>query len=103
MSRGPTRILFSQGMVFDQHIPEAIEVFPSVGLRHSNEGVRANFGHTAFRYDIDDHVQQQRDTIWGHIQEAKVDWHIVDSFQTRRTDNIEIRSAEDEGREQAAR
>ncbi|KAH9023431.1 hypothetical protein EDB85DRAFT_1990911 [Lactarius pseudohatsudake] len=54
--------IWCSGMVFD-HVAGDVQVFPSVGLRHSTESVRVNFGHTPFKYDIDDHVQQRRDTI----------------------------------------
>jgi hypothetical protein len=39
------------------------ELYPSVGLRHADEAVRANFGHEPFRYDIDEHCAQQRAAV----------------------------------------
>ncbi|KAA1468420.1 SPRY-domain-containing protein [Dentipellis sp. KUC8613] len=69
------------GMVF-HHIAEDVEVYPSVGLRHANEAVCVNFGHSPFRYDIDDHVQQQRDAVWARIQRAPIDWHVLEPGRT---------------------
>lgn len=53
-------------MVFDG-IGRDFELFPSVGLRHSDESIRVNFGHEPFKYDIDDHVAQQRSAVWRSI------------------------------------
>lgn len=44
-----------------------MELFPSVGLRHSGEAIRVNFGHEPFKYDIDYHVQQVRNHSWVNI------------------------------------
>ncbi|KAH9982169.1 hypothetical protein BGW80DRAFT_1261937 [Lactifluus volemus] len=84
---------------------------PSVGLRHPNEVVRVNFGHTAFKYDIDDHVQQRRDAVWAGIQCKPLDWSILDpgregtdAHASRVDADGPLRAtAEDEGRDQAAR
>jgi len=65
-------------MVFE-HVACDVQVFPSVGLRHSNEHVRVNFGHAPFKYDIDDHVQQRRDSVWTTIQSKPLDWRILTS------------------------
>ncbi|KAI0063120.1 SPRY-domain-containing protein [Artomyces pyxidatus] len=69
------------GMVFG-NVASDVQIYPSVGLRHPNEGVRVNFGHTAFKYDIDDHVQQQRDVVWSRIQQARVDWRVLEPGRT---------------------
>ena len=68
-------------MVFE-HVAEDIEIYPSVGLRHTHEAIRVNFGHEPFKYDIDDHVQQQRDAIWARIQQTSVDWRALEPGRT---------------------
>ncbi|KAH9994389.1 concanavalin A-like lectin/glucanase domain-containing protein [Russula vinacea] len=95
------------GMVFE-HVACDVQVFPSVGLRHPNEHVRVNFGHTPFKYDIDDHVQQRRDTVWASIQSKPLDWRILDparkgtGAQTSRTDAPRT-TMDEEGHNEAAR
>ncbi|KAI9460184.1 SPRY-domain-containing protein [Lactarius psammicola] len=98
------------GMVFD-HVACDVQVFPSVGLRHSAESVRVNFGHAPFKYDIDDHVQQRRDAVWASIQCKPLNWHILDSARDTTgihasregADGASPTSTEDEGRGEAAR
>ncbi|KAF8272346.1 hypothetical protein EI94DRAFT_1656163 [Lactarius quietus] len=98
------------GMVFD-HVACDVQVFPSVGLRHSTESVRVNFGHAPFKYDIDDHVQQRRDAVWAGIQCTPLNWHVLDPGRdiTSAHPSREVAgdasptSTEDEGRDEAAR
>ena len=100
-------LMSSTGMVFE-HVACDVQVFPSVGLRHPNEHVRVNFGHTPFKYDIDDHVQQRRDTVWASIQSKPLDWRILDparkgtGAQTSRTDAPRT-TMDEEGHNEAAR
>jgi hypothetical protein len=54
------------GNVFDK-VGSSIPIYPSVGLRHSGEAVRVNFGHEQFRFDIDDYVLQARNATWAGI------------------------------------
>ncbi|CAA7260010.1 unnamed protein product [Cyclocybe aegerita] len=54
------------GPVFD-NVGKNGDLFPSVGIQHTGESVRANFGQDPFKYDIDDHVQQQRNVTWNKI------------------------------------
>lgn len=54
------------GPVFD-NVGKDIDIYPSVGLRHAGEAVRVNFGQEAFKYDIEYHVQQQRNQTWAKI------------------------------------
>jgi Ran-binding protein 9/10 len=97
-------------LVFE-HVASDVQVFPSVGLRHPNEVVRVNFGHTPFKYDIDDHVQQRRDAVWASIQCKPLDWRILDTGREGTdahasrvdADGPPRATAEDEGRDQAAR
>jgi hypothetical protein len=56
----------SLAFVFDG-IGRECELYPSVGLRHADESIRANFGHQPFRYDIDGHAHQQREAVWSTI------------------------------------
>ncbi|OAX43637.1 SPRY-domain-containing protein [Rhizopogon vinicolor AM-OR11-026] len=57
------------GSVFD-NIGKDCDVYPAVGLCHPGESVRANFGHEPFKFDIEDHVLQQRNAVWTRIQSA---------------------------------
>ncbi|KAL0950475.1 hypothetical protein HGRIS_007287 [Hohenbuehelia grisea] len=54
------------GSVFE-NVGVDIDLFPSVGMRHSGEHIRVNFGQEPFRFDIEYHVSQQRNTVWGSI------------------------------------
>lgn len=96
-------------MVFE-HVACDVQVFPSVGLRHSNEHVRVNFGHAPFKYDIDDHVQQRRDSVWTTIQSKPLDWRILtsgrdNSAPASRADGDDASSTtlDDDGHDEAAR
>ncbi len=96
-------------MVFE-HVACDVQVFPAVGLRHSNEHVRVNFGHAPFKYDIDDHVQQRRDSVWATVQTKPLDWRILtsgrDSTSTPASredgDRAPRTTLEDDGRDEAA-
>ena len=102
-------------MVFE-HVAEDIEIYPSVGLRHTHEAIRVNFGHEPFKYDIDDHVQQQRDAIWARIQQTSVDWRALEPGRTAAAAAIpaapleerergagRVAAEDDQGREEAGR
>ncbi|KAK7029698.1 hypothetical protein VNI00_014396 [Paramarasmius palmivorus] len=54
------------GPVFE-NVGRGIALFPSVGLQHPTESVRVNFGHEPFKFDIDYHVQQQRNQTWANL------------------------------------
>lgn len=58
--------LITTGNVFQQ-VGSLTAIYPSVGLRHSGEAVRVNFGHEPFKYDIEDHVLQARNQTWAGI------------------------------------
>src|ERR1700722_18854965 len=53
-------------MVFD-NIGKDIDIYPIVGLSYNGEAIRVNFGHEPFKYDIEYHVQQQRNQTWAKI------------------------------------
>lgn len=40
--------------------------------------MRANFGQDPFKFDIEDHVLQQRNTTWSRIQTAPWTWPVAD-------------------------
>lgn len=63
-------------MVFE-NVGKGHEVYPAIGLRHTNEAVRVNFGHSPFKFAIEDHVLSQRNAVWGKIQETKIDWDLL--------------------------
>ncbi|KAJ7480102.1 SPRY-domain-containing protein [Mycena galericulata] len=54
------------GSVF-KDIGKSSDLYPSIGLRHSGEAVRVNFGQDPFKYDIEYHVHQQRLQTWSNI------------------------------------
>ncbi|KDR85244.1 hypothetical protein GALMADRAFT_233989 [Galerina marginata CBS 339.88] len=60
------------GPVFD-NVGRTSEIYPSVGLQHPGEIIRANFGQEPFKYDIDYHVQQQSHTTWTKILSTSLD------------------------------
>ena len=47
-----------------------MDLYPIVGLQYPNEPIRTNFGQEPFIYDIDSHVQQQRNATWKRIMAA---------------------------------
>ncbi|KAG1874209.1 hypothetical protein C8R48DRAFT_593355 [Suillus tomentosus] len=65
------------GSVFD-NIGKDCDIYPAVGLCHPGESVRANFGQDPFKFDIEDHVLQQRNTTWSRIQTAPWTWPVAD-------------------------
>ncbi|KAH8985453.1 hypothetical protein EDB86DRAFT_2958979 [Lactarius hatsudake] len=83
----------------------------SVGLRHSAESVRVNFGYAPFKCDIDDHVQQRRDTVWASIRCKSLSWRLLDpgrditgAHASRGgAEGASPTSMEDEERDEAAR
>ncbi|KAF5392559.1 hypothetical protein D9757_002118 [Collybiopsis confluens] len=60
------------GPVFE-NVGRGIELYPTVGLQHIGESVKVNFGHEPFRFDIDYHVQQQRQLTWAKIMTRPLD------------------------------
>jgi len=54
------------GNVFDR-VGSTTPIYPSVGLRHSGEAIRVNFGHEPFKFNIEDHVLQARNMTWAAI------------------------------------
>lgn len=50
-----------------------LDLFPSVGLQHAGDSIRANFGQEPFKYDIDYHVQQQYNATWNKFSETPLD------------------------------
>jgi Ran-binding protein 9/10 len=63
-------------MVFE-NVGKGIDLYPSVGLRHSSDSVRVNFGHSPFKYVIDEHVHTQRNIVWANVQSTRIDWNLL--------------------------
>ncbi|KIJ21428.1 hypothetical protein PAXINDRAFT_164933 [Paxillus involutus ATCC 200175] len=74
------------GTVFD-NVGKDCDIFPAVGLCHPNESIHANFGQDPFKYDIEDHVLQQRNQTWANIQSTPLKWP-ADKFHERSTDAL---------------
>ncbi|KAI0638786.1 SPRY-domain-containing protein [Trametes polyzona] len=64
------------GMVFE-NVGKTTEIYPSIGMRQTNECIRANFGNAPFRFDIAEHVRAQRDNVWAGIMETPIDWGLL--------------------------
>ncbi|KAI0716105.1 SPRY-domain-containing protein [Cerioporus squamosus] len=64
------------GMVFE-NVGKGIDVYPSVGMRQTNESIRANFGSSPFKFAIEEHIRAQRDVVWNNIMETPVDWSLL--------------------------
>jgi Ran-binding protein 9/10 len=63
-------------MVFE-NVGKGIDLYPSVGLRHTSESIRVNFGHVPFKYAIEDHVHARRNVVWRDIQSTTIDWDLL--------------------------
>lgn len=50
------------------------DIYPAIGLSHAGESIKANFGQEPFKYDIEDHVHQQRNQTWAKIQSFPLKW-----------------------------
>lgn len=70
------------GMVFD-NVGKGHEIYPAIGLRHTNEAIRVNFGHAPYKFAIEDHVLSQRNSVWGKIQATKIDWELLRGGSSR--------------------
>ncbi|TCD65876.1 hypothetical protein EIP91_002035 [Steccherinum ochraceum] len=64
------------GMVFE-NVGKSHELYPAIGLRHTSESIRVNFGHAPFKYAIEDHVHSRRDRVWAEIQTTKINWDLL--------------------------
>jgi hypothetical protein len=63
---------FFAGSAF-KDIGKSTDLYPSIGLRHSGEAVRVNFGQDPFKFDIEYHVHQQRLQAWSNILTTPID------------------------------
>ncbi|TBU21890.1 SPRY-domain-containing protein [Dichomitus squalens] len=79
------------GTVFE-NVGKTTEIYPCIGMRQTNESIRANFGDSPFRFAIEEHVRAQRDAVWGNIMSTRVDWSLL-GLGPRKTE--EERKAED--------
>lgn len=64
------------GLVFE-NVGVDIDVYPSVGLRHAEESIRANFGQVPFKFAIEDYVHSTRDKVWSGIQSVPINWTLL--------------------------
>ncbi|KAJ7922941.1 concanavalin A-like lectin/glucanase domain-containing protein, partial [Mycena leptocephala] len=58
-------------------IGKSTDLYPSIGLRHSGEAVRVNFGQDPFKFDIEYHVHQQRIQTWSNILTTPINPSLV--------------------------
>ncbi|KAG6918688.1 hypothetical protein DXG01_012506 [Tephrocybe rancida] len=65
------------GPVFDD-IGKNVDLYPSIGMRHTGEAVRVNFGHEPFKFDIDFYVLQQRNNVWSKILQTRPDASLLE-------------------------
>lgn len=63
-------------MVFE-NVGKACEIYPSIGMRQTNESIRANFGGAQFKFAIEEHIRAQRDVVWGNIMNTRIDWSLL--------------------------
>lgn len=63
-------------MVFE-NVGKMTEVYPCIGMRQTNESIRANFGSSDFQFAIEEHVRAQRDHVWGGIMGTRIDWGLM--------------------------
>ncbi|KIJ68831.1 hypothetical protein HYDPIDRAFT_179848 [Hydnomerulius pinastri MD-312] len=61
------------GTVFD-NVGKDCDIFPAIGLCYTSESIHVNFGQEPFKYDIEDHVLQQRNLTWAKIQSTPLKW-----------------------------
>ncbi|KAF7310493.1 Ran-binding protein [Mycena chlorophos] len=66
------------GSVF-RDVGKNVELYPSIGLRHSGESIRVNFGQDRFHFDIEFYVQQQRARAWANIMATPVSTSLLSS------------------------
>ena len=52
-------------------------------MRHNGESIRVNFGHEPFKFDVDYHVQQQRNSTWRRILSTPLDGSFVADVSKR--------------------
>ncbi|KAF9478718.1 SPRY-domain-containing protein [Pholiota conissans] len=64
------------GSAFD-NVGKSLDLYPTVGLQHSGEAIRANFGQDPFKYDIDYHVQQQYNATWSKIMDTTLERYLL--------------------------
>ncbi|KAK7064734.1 Ran-binding protein, partial [Favolaschia claudopus] len=75
-------------------IGRSTDLFPSIGLRHSGEAIRVNFGQDPFKFDIEYHVHQQRLQTWSNIMTTPIDLSLVPGESAATTSKTEPVSEE---------
>ena len=81
------------GHVFES-VGKDCEIYPAVGLRHSGEAVRVNFGQEPFKFDIEYHIQQQHTKTWAKIQSTPLDHLFQDEKAGAKPENVQPISEE---------
>ncbi|KAK7688293.1 hypothetical protein QCA50_008664 [Cerrena zonata] len=83
------------GLVFE-NVGNDLEVYPSIGLRHAEEAVRANFGQAPFKFAIEDYVHCARDQVWSGIQSVPANWTVLGGGIAQPENSFEQKKAVDE-------
>ena len=71
-------------------------MYPSIGLRHTSESVRANFGQLPFQFAIADHVDTRRSEVWATIQTTRLDWTVLQQGRMKKEEREEHEEEEEE-------
>lgn len=84
------------GPVFE-NVGKDIDLYPSVGLQHAGEIIRVNFGHEPFKFDIDSHVQQQRNAVWSGILTTPIDSSVLEGRSVSTTGKTALSDEQSKG------
>ncbi|CDO74777.1 hypothetical protein BN946_scf185001.g25 [Trametes cinnabarina] len=84
------------GMVFE-NVGKNTEVYPCIGMRQTNESIRANFGSAPFKFAIEEHVRARRDAVWNDIMTTRVDWGLM-GLGPRKTEKLESEESKNAGK-----
>ena len=68
-----------------------------MGLQHAGGIIRVNFGHEPFKFDIDSHVQQQRNAVWSDILKTPIDSSVLEGRSMSTTGKTALSDEESKG------
>lgn len=54
-----------------------IEIYPTVGLRHQSESIRANFGQEPFKFAINEYALTRRDAVRDVGSSSGTNWNLL--------------------------